>query len=293
LGADAEQQQQQEQQAESPLGPQLPEDYIPAEHMQGLLKKGVNATEADFAAALAAADAAHASSSGGQMPPYKGGAQAVAAPPPSASKAEADSISVALQFAGVTVEEFQDKYADGAREAVAKVAGVEVADVDQNIKPAAPPPAAGGATGAHRRLLQAAPPPAGVEVEYTVKTPNRVSTLERLEKATADDGAVFTNALTAAGVPLKPAVLIEGSQRVAAPAVPTTTAPAAAAAAPAGAAAGDGGGGGRSKNKGVIIGAVVGAVLGALLLAGVVVATALLVRHRRQTGSKKPDLDKG
>jgi hypothetical protein len=200
-------------------------------------------------------------------------------------------IEVGMQFPGVSTEEFHARYAAPALAAVARVAGVDAAAVEQRVAPA----------GARRRLLQAGdgPPPRarvggynggsgysgdddGVEVTYSITSPNRQITLERVEAAAANDGAGFAEALAAAGVPLRPAVtVLDGAPRT--PRLRTARVPAGAAgAAPAAPAPPP------RPPAGVVAGAVVGSLLGALLL--VALAAFFVVSARRRRDGLEPPL---
>lgn len=292
----------------TPLPPQLPEDYIPKDKLDQLKKKGANATDADFAAA-AGLNATEERPRTTTAPPTIGPlvgpvARANASTEPAAAEptaaepaaAEAAPVEVQLQFPGVTVDEFKDKYAQGSLEAVASVAGVPPSSVEQTIKPSAPAAATAPAAGG-RRLLQAAAGGAGVDVSYTISAPDRAALLQRLDAAAADGGAGFKQALATAGVPLQPAVSVDGVAKVApAPAAATaavsTTPRAAAAPASPGPASPEPASAQSGPGKGVMIGAIVGAVGGALLLALLVVLV-LVVLKRRKGGKGAPAADKG
>jgi hypothetical protein len=179
-------------------------------------------------------------------------------------------VEVGLQFPGVSAEAFSRHYAASALAAVAHVAGVDPSAVEQSMQPA----------GGRRRLHQAAGfgsghgfDSDGVEVTYSITSPNRAVTLERVEAAAANDGAGFIQALVAAGVPLRPAVTVNGAQRTSRPRF-VRPSPAAA------------GAGADSSSKrmpaGVVAGAIIGALLGAALLAALTAFAILTVRARRE-----------
>jgi hypothetical protein len=171
----------------------------------------------------------------------------------------------------VTTDEFKAKYAEGSLKAVAEVAGVDPAAVKSTVTPAG----AGGA--AARRLLASG----GVDVAYTITAADRDALLERLDTASADGGAGLNKALAAAGVPLKPAVWINGQNKVpVAPVVTPRTAETPAATVPAPEQAT----GTPAVSQSVVIGAVVGSVLGALLLVALVLVFLRLRRRKAAAG---------
>lgn len=277
-----------------PPPPQLPGIDSPGDKMQPSDKEGASAAQGDFdnSASNATADTAKMTNAPAETATHAEGPKitstqqpqpetpqnkqpevaARSAPIPTAVAAP-KPVDMGLQYPGVSADEFKSKYAEGSLSAVAKVAGVEPSVVEQVIKP----------VGAARRLLQDAASK-GVDVTYSITSADRDATLQRLVAATANNGAGLYDALAAAGVPLHPAVSINGVKTVKLPANPQPTAREAAATAlasqtntPQPAAQPAPGQG--SNNIGTIVGAVVGSVLGALLL---VVLALLAVRYWRR-----------
>lgn len=117
-----------------------------------------------------------------------------------------------------------------------------------------------------------------MRVKYAINAPDRAAVLQRVDAATADGAKGLTEALAAAGVPLHPAVFVNGVPKV----TLAQARAAAAAAAPVSTARDAPAGGNR---RGVIIGAVLGSVFGAVLLGALAYALLRFCRARRGGGA--------
>ncbi|GBF96065.1 hypothetical protein Rsub_08941 [Raphidocelis subcapitata] len=142
-----------------------------------------------------------------------------------------EAIRLGLTFPGLALGEFTDKYARGALAAVARVSGVDAAAISASYATAAD--AASPETSrrkltdppAGRRLAQAEA--GGVAALYALSASDREGTLQRLEEASANDGAGFAAALSGEGVPIRPEVSVNGVVRVPLrPAAPPSPSPA-------------------------------------------------------------------
>jgi hypothetical protein len=106
-----------------------------------------------------------------------------------------------VAHAGISPEEFQEKYAKGTLAAISQITGTPIDQIKAVFTPANP--------GSGRRLLQT-----GVIVDYAIPTADRAATLGKISDATANNGLGLYAALAANGVPLRPSISVNGQLAV-------------------------------------------------------------------------------
>jgi hypothetical protein len=132
--------------------------------------------------------------------------------------------------AGVTAEDFQSQYAAGSLKAVSDISGVPASSIKSTVSSTGTSPASNNSSTtstSSRRLLQQATTPAaaaaaasagsassGLTVAYSLAAADATAASEGLQKAAADNGAGLYAALDANGVPLRPAVRLNGATLV-------------------------------------------------------------------------------
>lgn len=136
-----------------PLPPQLPEDRVAAPGDEG------TGAVSDASAGNKAEPAAPQPDALGDDVPLPAPVNATAPEAPADASAP---VTLGLTFGGVSAGDFKAQYAAGSRAAVADLAGVPVAAVEETITPAP-----SGARRLLRALLQAAPAPAPSGVAVT------------------------------------------------------------------------------------------------------------------------------
>jgi hypothetical protein len=132
-----------------------------------------------------------------------------------------DQTSLMLaRLAGTTAEEFASDYAQGSLKAVSDISGVPASSIKSTVSSSSDTPAS--SSGNSRRLLQQAASAAaagsgsggGVTVAYSLNAADPAAASKGLQEAAADGGAGLYAALDANGVPLRPAVRLNGAQLV-------------------------------------------------------------------------------
>eukprot|EP00775_Hariotina_reticulata_P001511 gene1511-1847_t len=126
------------------------------------------------------------------------------APLPESPAPPKENVQLGLLFSGISPEEFQEKYSNGTLAAISQITGIPA----EQIKPTYTP--ASAVSG--RKLLQT-----GVIVDYNIATAVREATLGKISDATANNGLGFYSALAANGVPLRPAISVNGELAVQGP----------------------------------------------------------------------------
>lgn len=116
-----------------------------------------------------------------------------------------------VAVAGVSVDEFQEKYADGSLATVSEVSGVLENNISATLRSAAVEGVGSSSSAGSRRLLQEQ---TGVIASYQITAARPETVLQRLNAATANNGEQFFAALEANGVPIRPSISINGNLAV-------------------------------------------------------------------------------
>lgn len=121
---------------------------------------------------------------------------------------------------GISAQDFKQKYANGSLAAVSQVSGVPESSIKSAINPAGSSPGSSSSSGARRLLQQQAGSGTGsnssdtVNVAYQITADDPAAALKGINDATANGGSGFFAALDAHGVPLRPAIKLDGKTAV-------------------------------------------------------------------------------